>query len=76
MKIREYDNRSAWWEANGDRAMVKPISPPPCVEIVARGVVVAKVYPARGESRDDMRARADRMARAYGGEAQEVSHAQ
>ena len=72
MKIRGYDNRSAWWEANGDRARVKPISLPPCVEIVARGVVVAKVYPAHGESREQMRERAKRMARAYGGEAQEV----
>lgn len=76
MKTREYDNRSAWWEANGDRVRVKPISPPPCVGIVARGVVVAKVYPAPGESREQMRERAQRMARAYGGEAQEVIHAQ
>lgn len=72
MRIREYDNRSAWWEANGERAQVKPISPPPTMEIIARGVVMARVYPARGESREQMRERARRMARAYGGEAQEV----
>lgn len=53
----------------------QPIRPMPCVEIVARGVVVAKVYPARGESREEMRARAERMARGYSGEIREVVHA-
>ena len=51
-----------------------PIKPTPCVEIVAGGTIMAKVYTAPGESREAMRSRAERMARMYAGEVREVIH--
>ena len=51
-----------------------PIKPTPCVEIVRRGTVMAKVYTAPGESREEMLARAKRMAAGYSGTVVEVRH--
>ena len=51
-----------------------PIRRVPCAEIVAGGTVMAKVYTAPGESREEMLARAKRMAAGYSGTVMEVRH--
>lgn len=70
------DKREQWFRNAQSRTVWgDPLERPPTVEIVAGGCVVARVSPGKGETRDDMRARAERMARAYAGELREVAHA-